>query len=300
MIVIGAVEGVVHDSRARAGWPGSPTRDLAAAGRRRRCAWSDEYNRTFRQLSVGGAVLEPDRDRDGVHDGRTHRVLSRPRAAGPPRSGSAALAVELAHLRLRVAVADGRVGRHRLLDPRRCRRRRGRARAPPAPRPAARAFARRSAARCPRRATAPRRSPPARRVAPRSSATRSERVDERQVALQVLALKARRPAAEVGAGGAAVGRPVAADQAAREHAVGGDRDPELAAGPAGSRARSRARSASTRSAGRRSDAPRRRGGSCPGRPPTGRCSGRSRPAPSRRSPRSSPRSAPAGSSRAGR
>ena len=72
-------------------------------------------------------------------------------------------------------------------------------------------------------------------------------------------------------------RPVAAEQAPRQHAVGRHADAELPAGRAGCRPRCRARRASTRSADRRLGAPRARGGSCPRRPPRGRRNGRSRP-----------------------
>jgi hypothetical protein len=55
-------------------------------------------------------------------------------------------------------------------------------------------------------------------------------VDEAKVALAVLAGEARRVRAEVGGGQLAVGREVPADEAAAQDAVGGDPDPELAAG----------------------------------------------------------------------
>ena len=61
---------------------------------------------------------------------------------------------------------------------------------------------------------------------------RAERLDEREVALEVLAREARCGGAEV-VRGQRVGaflRPVAGEQAAGEHAVGGDADAELAAG----------------------------------------------------------------------
>ena len=59
---------------------------------------------------------------------------------------------------------------------------------------------------------------------------RAKRLDELEVALEVLAAEAGRVAAEVRGAGLAVAAPVAAEQPARENAVGGDADPELLAG----------------------------------------------------------------------
>ena len=205
----------------------------------------------------------------------------------------------MGHLRGGVAVAGGRAGGHRRLDRGEVVGGQRDARARPAPPPAARGGGRRSAARCPSpcardpgdrelrdgdalRPRRPRAAPrPARGCGPGCSPWKRG----------LCARKSPAPPARSG--------PVPADQAAGEHAVGGDPDAELAGRSAGSRPRCRARSASTRSAGRRSGARRRRGGWSRRRPRTGRCGGRSRPAPSRRWRRWSPRSARVGSSRAG-
>ena len=212
--------------------------------------------------------------KDRCFDGRGLRRDARRVRRLPAEHLALALAVELRHLRRGVAVAGGRVGRHRPLD-------RARSSSPSSSSSAPSASVSRSRVRAPTSGTmsSPRDSTQAiatwATVASSSSATSAAPRRGRGCA-QVLALEARRAGAEV-VGRAALGRPVAADQAAGEHAVGGDRDAELAAGR-GSRPRCRARSASTRSAGRRSGARRRRGGSSPRRPRTGRCGGRSRPA----------------------
>ena len=104
-------------------------------------------------------------------------------------------------------------------------------------------------------------------------------LDERQVVLEVLARKRGLNAAEVPVAELALGAPVAAQQAARQDAVGRDRRCRAHGRPGGSPARSRARSGSTRSAGRRSGGRRRPAGSCPRPPPRGRCAARTRPPP---------------------
>ena len=58
----------------------------------------------------------------------------------------------------------------------------------------------------------------------------AQRLDQRQVALEVLALEARAERPEVALPQVAVLRPVTRDQPAGKHAVRGDRDAELAAG----------------------------------------------------------------------
>ena len=125
-------------------------------------------------------------------------------------------------------------------------------------------------------------------VTPFSAASFCERVDQPLVALAVLAGEARQVRAEV----ARRRRLRAAEQAARQHAVGGDADAELGEHAGRSRLRAAAdeRVLDLQIADRvhRVRAADRVGA----RPPTGRSRGRSRPSPDRRSRRSSPRSAP--------
>ena len=117
----------------------------------------------------------------------------------------------------------------------------------------------------------------ARAAAARRSARQA--LDERQVVLEVGGREARRVRAEVARRRARAWPRSSAppSRPAREHAVGGDREPELAAGRGQHRPRSRARAASTRAARRRSGGRRGRGAASRRRPPRGRCGARSRP-----------------------
>ena len=65
--------------------------------------------------------------------------------------------------------------------------------------------------------------------APSSSAIARSSLDQRQVGVEIAALEARAHRAEILRAGALL-RPVPADQPARQHAIGGDADAELAAG----------------------------------------------------------------------
>ena len=136
-------------------------------------------------------------------------------------------------------------------------------------------------------------------VRPRASATSRSASTRREVALEVLAREARARGARKSARARARAT-VAADQAAGQHAVGGDADAELAAGRQDLVLDAAARSASTRSAGPRSGGRRGRGGWCRRPPPRGRCGARSRPATSSAIAPTVSSIGTAGSSRAGR
>ena len=189
-----------------------------------------------------------------------------------------------------VARAGDGAGRDRRLDARDLLRRQGRRRARRATRRAARACARRSTGTIVGPLASTQAIASCEGVTPFSAASRASAATSAVVALAVLAGEARQVGAEV----ARARRPRAAQQAAREDAVGGDADAELGEQREDLRLRPAAdERVLDLQVGDRVDGVRR-GGSSRGRPRTGRSRARSPPSPARRSRRSCPRSAPSG------
>ena len=164
------------------------------------------------------------------------------------------------HLRCRVALSGGGAVWDRRARWRRCPRRRGSScAAPSASLRRSRAWRPDERARCPRRGAAPRRwrsAPPSRPSPARPRAG----LDQREIVLEIVALETRSCGRGSRRPGTRALPRMAADQPAREHAIGGDADAQFAAGRQDLSLDHRARSGNIRSAGRRSDGRRPRGG----------------------------------------
>ncbi len=160
-----------------------------------------------------------------------HHALSTPDQVrgrhSPAHAGAVSVfAVQVLHLRHRIASAGRRPLGHHRLSIRAMSSAVSTTSSAPSDSAAGRAAAHRPPARCRCPAPPPRRSRVARRWR-RSPRDGAQRLHQRQVALDVLALEARRAR---GSRRAPPPSPVSADEAARQHAIGRDADAELAAG----------------------------------------------------------------------